>query len=66
MMKPTNTQRRYHIQVIPVAGFIGDHPAYLYVDANTAADAVSEARAKLRLLGHEPRYFDLKVERVKS
>jgi len=65
-MTTDTDQCRYHIQVIPVAGYFGDHPAYLYVDANTAADARSEARAKLRLMGYEPRYFDLRVERVKA
>ncbi len=57
--------RQYRVTITPAAGTIPpqDYPRYLYVDAANVADAVSEARAVLRLRGHEPRLFELRVER---
>ncbi len=56
---------QYRVTVIPAQGTIppANYPAYLYVFGLTVADAVSEARAVLRLQGYEPRLFELRVER---
>lgn len=62
-MTTPNTERAYRVQVIPVAGYVGDYPPYVWVNANTIADAVTEARHRLRLQKLEPRNFELKVKR---
>ncbi len=56
--------RQYRVTITPADGTIPpkDYPRYLYVDAANVADAVSEARAYLRVKGIAPRYFDLKVK----
>lgn len=64
-MTTDTAQRQYRVTITPVAGYIGDYPPYVYVDANNAADAVQEARAYLRIQGYAARNFDLNVERVK-
>lgn len=58
-----NRDGTYRVQIIPVAGYIGDYPAYVWVNANTIADAITEARAMLRLKGLEPRNFELRINR---
>ena len=64
MKQPDN---RYRVEVIPMVGWTppADYPRYVHVFGNTIADAVSEARAYLKLNGCDPVKFELRVGRVK-